>query len=297
MKKIGIVLLVILIIFAGGLLGGAWYFSSQLLHPVPTKCDVEHFVHCDSPDEIALPFEEVSFPSRDNIRIRGWLIPGTGEKAVILVHGITADRREAMRWLKPLHQEGYTLLTIDLRNHGKSDGELTTMGLLEKNDVMGAVDFLTEERGIESVGVFGVSMGSSAGIHAMAEDPRIRAGIFEAPFSSLRNLLEVMAERDYHLPPRFTIDLVDILYRMRSSYSLDEIRPVDRVGKISPRPLFIIHCPDDDFVPYQFGLDVYEAAGEPKEFWASPCKKHARAWQGNPEEAERRVREFFRKNL
>jgi fermentation-respiration switch protein FrsA (DUF1100 family) len=296
-KKIGILLIIMILIIAAGILGGAWYFSSQLLHPVPTPCDPEHFVYCDTPDEMGLPFEEVSFPSRDGITIQGWLIPGKGERAVILVHGITADRREAMRWLKPLHQEGFTQLTIDLRNHGKSEGALTTMGLLEKNDIMGAVDFLVNEKNMKSVGVFGVSMGSSAAIHAMAEDRRIKAGIFEAPFSSLRKLLEVLARRDYGLPPGPTIDLVGLIYNMRSSHSLEEIRPVDRIGDISPRPVFIIHCPDDDFVPYRFGREVYQAAGEPKEFWASPCKKHARAWQGNPEDAERRVRDFFKKNL
>ncbi len=284
----------IVLVFTLLIASAAWYFSSQVLHPAPGKCDPKHFVYCGSPQELGLKFEAVRFFSDHPIEIKGWFVPADSKRAIILVHGITANRRESMRWLKALHQAGFNLLAIDLRNHGESSPSVTTLGWNEKNDVIKAVDFLINHKKMAQIGVLGVSMGASASIHAMAQDKRIIAGVFEASFVSARSLLEGIALRDYGLPPVLTIDLVNFFFQMRSrGISLNMIRPVDRIAQISPRPVFILHCPKDKLIPFENGERLFEAALKPKYFWASPCDKHARAWQGNPQLAERKVVNFF----
>lgn len=78
-----------------------------------------------------------------------------------MVHGITADRKEGLRWVKAQHTAGYNLLLFDLCNHGESDKSISGMGLKEKEDVVAAVNFLVSQKGIKEIGVFGVSMGAS----------------------------------------------------------------------------------------------------------------------------------------
>src|SRR5690606_40943724 len=77
--------------------------------------------------QYAMPsYEEVSFQSRmDGIRIAGWFIPApeTSENVVIVVHGIHSCRQDSTVLLPAgmLHQGGFNVLMIDLRNHGASE--------------------------------------------------------------------------------------------------------------------------------------------------------------------------------
>jgi uncharacterized protein len=66
----------------------------------------------------------------------------------------------------------------------------------------------------------------------------------------------------------------------------------DIVGRIAPRPVFIIWTPN--------GVDTealnpayFEAAGEPKTRWAIPESKHVGGLAARPAEYERRVVGFF----
>jgi fermentation-respiration switch protein FrsA (DUF1100 family) len=54
------------------------------------------------------------------------------------------------------------------------------------------------------------------------------------------------------------------------------------VGKLSPRPLLLIHCRGDQVVPYQLSEKLFAAAGEPKELWLLDGGSHGSA-QHDPE--------------
>src|SRR4029450_13001357 len=69
--------------------------------------------------------ETVTIPSRDpGIEVSGWYIPATERDAptVIVVHGLTACNREHAVLLPAgmLHRHGFSVLLIDLRDHGDS---------------------------------------------------------------------------------------------------------------------------------------------------------------------------------
>ncbi|MGB4268138.1 MAG: alpha/beta hydrolase [Spirochaetota bacterium] len=293
-KKIAIILFVLLIIIVIIIFGVAWHFSNQLINPKPYTCQVDHFVYCDGIGELGIPYMDVEFKNDVNLTLKGWLVPGNSNNAIVMVHGITADRREGLRWVKALHNAGYNLLLFDLRNHGKSDKAKTGMGYYEKNDVIAAVDFLLS-KGYKNIGVFGVSMGASTAIQAMAIDKRILAGVFEAAFANLGDLLAEIAKRDFGLPRFPIINAVMCVYSMRLGADANAINPEDFIGSISPRPVFIIHCDSDDYIAYHHGQRIFEKAREPKYMWTAHCNKHARAWQSNPQEAEKKVVDFYNK--
>lgn len=298
MNRITRLLVAVLLVISAVLMGASWYFTQSMVAPESDPCDKAHFIYCGDPEQsFGLSFKEVTFKSRDNLTLGGWVIPGNTKKSILLVHGHTADRHEGLRWVKALHNAGFTLLLIDMRNHGVSDRSAGGMGLLEKNDVLGAVDYLVDEMQSESVGVFGASMGASASIPAMASDERIGAGIFEASFTRLDTLIAELGKRDFGLPRFPLIHTIMLVYRMRAGIDPYDIAPVEHIGKISPRPVMIIHCPDDDYIPFTHGQSMYEHAGQPKEKWWAPCSVHAEAWQGAPEVAEEKVVSFYRRYL
>lgn len=293
-RKISIIVVVGFITIGTILFGASWHFSNQLINPKPYICQKDHFVYCNGIEELNIPYIDVEFKNDLNLTLKGWFVPVNSNKAIIMVHGIIADRREGLEWVKALHMAGYNLLLFDLRNHGKSDKAKSGMGYYEKYDVITAVDFL-ESKGYKNIGIFGVSMGASTAIQAMAVDKRIQAGVFEASFANLGDLLAEIAKRDFGLPRFPIINTVLYVYSIRLGADAYGINPEDYIGSISPRPVFIIHCDSDDFIAYHHGQRIFSKAGEPKYMWTAHCSKHAQAWQSNPQEAEKKVVDFYNK--
>jgi len=295
-KKIIIVCITIIVLLCVVIFGAAWHFSNQLINPKPYTCQTDHFIYCEGASQLGIPYQDIEFKNDENLTLRGWFFPAKSDNAIVMVHGITADRREGLRWVKALHNAGYNLVLFDLRNHGKSDKAKSGMGYYEKNDVVAAVNFL-QSKGFKNIGVFGVSMGASTAIQAMAKDTRIQAGVFEAAFANLSDELAEIAKRDFGLPRFPLINAVMWVYSMRLFADANAINPEDFIGNISPRPIFIIHCDNDDYISYHHGQRIFAKAKEPKIMWTAHCTKHARAWQSNPQEAEKRVVDFYKKYI
>ncbi len=293
--KIGLVLLaVVALLFSGA----AWYFSSVLMHPGPFECTKEHFVYCGDPLEQGIPFEKIEFQSPDGLIIRGWYMPaGKSTKAVVFAHGRGANRNEGMRFAGSLHDAGYALLTFDFRHCGESAKSFNSMGFHEKKDVIAAVDFLENKKGMKGIGLMGWSQGASTGILAMAEDKRIKAGIFEGGFANAADVIAEGAARDFGLPRLPLLPVVLWLYGVRGKLDTDAMNPEKAIGTIAPRPVYIIHGDADTMVYYSHGERIYKAAGQPKQMWTVKGGPHVECWQMDRKRAEGSVKEFFKKYL
>jgi fermentation-respiration switch protein FrsA (DUF1100 family) len=275
----------------------AWTLSSNIMHP-SFICTEEHFIYCGDPSQLDLFFEDISFQSDDGNNLSGWYMPAEkSDKAVIFVHGHGADRREGMRWFKAVHQAGFNILAFDLRNQGNSTKSFSTMGYFEKQDVIGALDYLQQQKQIQRIGIFGTSMGAATSIMAMVDDPRIVAGVFEAGWANLDDLYGEIIEQHLGLPSFPLAPLITWMLEQRTGMDMAVVNPENLLGGISPRPVFIIHCSGDNLIGFSHGERNYAAANEPKEFWTSPCQIHARAWQSDPEYIENRVTNYYIKYL
>ncbi len=291
LKKIIIAVTALMLI---AVFSASWYFSSVVMYPNRGVCSKDHFVYCTDPSELKLSFENVSFKSIDGLTLKGWYVPsGKSGKGIVMVHGHGANKREGLRWLSALNKAGFNVLLFDLRNSGESDKAFTSMGYYEKNDVVSAVDYMEKVKGIKKIGLFGVSMGGATGIYAMSMDKRVAAGIFEASYADLNDLMTQMAKRDFGLPRFPIVSLAMILFEIRTNADRKDISPEKVIGSISPRPVFIMHSSNDPYIPYSHGERIYSKAKEPKEMWTYSNKKHAEAWQVNPADAEKRVTGFF----
>ena len=275
----------------------AWILSSNIMHPT-FVCSEEHFIYCGDPSQLNLSFEDISIQVGDGHTLSGWYIPAeASDKAVIFIHGHDADRHEGMRWFKAVHQAGFNILAFDLRNQGKSAKSFSTMGYFEKRDVIRALDYLQQQKQIESIGIFGTSMGAATSIMAMVDDSRIAAGVFEAGWANLDDLYSEIIEQHMGLPSYPLLPLTTWMLEQRTGMEMAKLNPEDMLADIAPRPVFIIHCSGDNLIGFSHGERNYAAAKKPKEFWKSPCQMHARAWQSDPEYIEQRVTNYFTKYL
>lgn len=296
MKAIKVVLIIIvvlaIVIFAAG-----WYFSSVIIYVERTKCN-KNFYYCGDPSEFGIPYRNVEFKASDGLLLRGWYVPAANStKAVIFLHGHGANRREGLRFLHSLHDAGFNFLTFDFRSAGESEGKINSMGYHERKDAKAALDFLVTTMKMKSIGVFGVSQGGATGILLMAEDPRIKAGVFEASYASMVDIVAEVGKREYKLPRFPLIPIVFLLFELRGDVDTDILDVENYIGKISPRPVYIIHCKADNYTAYSHAERLMKAAKEPKMLWTAPCTSHAEAWQADRKYMENSVTAFFRKNL
>lgn len=194
---------------AGLTFAAAGFFARLMIRPPRQRL-------WTTPHEVGLPYTKVEFPARDGVRLSGWFIPSSphlalpplgggqgGGPAVILVHGWPWNRLgsigegllaaimrsspvEFLRLAYALHHAGYHVLLFDLRNHGRSAAAPpVSFGLLEANDLLGALDYLTGRLGVDHhrIGVIGFSMGANTILHALPRTRQIRAAVCVQPTS------------------------------------------------------------------------------------------------------------------
>src|SRR6266540_2486995 len=178
--------------------------------------------------------EEVTFASaEDDVNISGWFfasLQGHAAPSIVLCHGVWTGRRECLPLALKFHQAGYNVLCFDFRAHGLSGGRYTSVGHHETNDVIGAVEYLAQRPEVdpERIGVIGFSMGAAATIQAAARCSfQLVTRLPHAPVAGIAM--------------RWAKWIVHV--------DASQMRPIDVIGRISPRPILITHGVVDEIVP------------------------------------------------
>ena len=123
---------------------------------------------------LGLPHARVVFPASDGVRLAGWYLPSRNGAALVLVHGGGGDRQGTILHARMLARAGYGVLLYDARGRGESAGHENAAGWQWDRDVRGAVSFLTS-RGIDHIGLLGLSTGAEAVVTEAASDVRVQA--------------------------------------------------------------------------------------------------------------------------
>jgi dipeptidyl aminopeptidase/acylaminoacyl peptidase len=255
------------------------------------------------PAQYGLTYEEVTFPSRGGLILRGCFIPVSGARGtVVFCHGHAGSMDPDVKYVPAFYERGYNVLMFDFRGHGRSEGQHVSMGYHERQDLLGAVDYL-QSRGIDRVGVLGFSMGGAVAMATAPQSEAIRAVVSDGGFARLSDTIAAgvrersPSSRSGQGLPGFLASMVGHLIvwlmGLRLGCSLSEADPIRWVDRIAPRALFIIHGALDPFVAVEEARELYAAAGEPKEIWIVPEAGHREADRRHPEEYCHRVLAFF----
>ena len=253
------------------------------------------------PDDFALQYEDVSFtPRGGSLTLRGWLLTGSPEAPhLIFVHGIGDQRtgNQALELASRLVQEaGYNVLLFDLRAQGTSDGNHVTAGEFERDDVLGAYDFLLT-RGAEAgrVGLIGRSFGAAIAIMAASREAGIAAVVADSPFADVQDLIAQETARKTPMPKALVRAFMpparlfaDLIYDIH----LADLKPERDVAKLE-YPVLVIHGEADERIPVEHARRVYAAAPPGSSLWTLPGVEHADAFPAHPDEYVQRVEEYL----
>lgn len=215
----------------------------------------------------------VAFDSEDGTRLRGWYIDGwRGCGAMLLLHGVHADRRQMLGRARVLIAAGYSVLLADSRAHGESDGDAITFGYLESADAKAALEYLREQAPGEPVGIVGVSLGGAAALLA-APPLRVDALVVEQVYSTVDEALENRLRLYLGLPGALLAPPLRIATRWWLGIDAGALRPVDHIAHIDA-PVFVIAGESDRHTTIAQSRALFEAAAEPKRFWSVPGAAH-----------------------
>jgi uncharacterized protein len=239
-----------------------------------------------------LRVEDVEFPSPSGTTIHGWFAPGQPDKgAVILMHGVHADRTTTVSRAEFLSRAGYSVLLFDFQGHGESIAKTITFGFLESRDATAAVDFIHKKLPGKKVGVIGISMGAAAALLAKPTLP-VEAMVLESCYPTICQATEDRMIDRFGFWGRLATPLLTCQLHPRLGISLDELKPIECAGKI-PTPKFFIAGSADPLTTAQESRDLFNAAAGPKQFWLLEGAKHQDLHAFARTEYERRVLDFL----
>jgi uncharacterized protein len=241
-----------------------------------------------------LNFREVTFKSRDGLTLFGRFMRGRNHATILLIHPLGSSDSNMLIYAEFLANAGYGVFMIDLRAHGSSDGDTSTFGLGEADDVAGAVDYLLSRLDVngQKIGALGISLGAQAALRGALKTDCLRALVLEGlgPVTlsdhggipnSLQRWINYPFNWIYYHAYEFMIGGKDTSV-------------IEAIGQIAPRPILLIASGEKDIY---FNRLFFQAANEPKELWELPKGEHGAAILQDSRIYMQHVVEFFDKAL
>ncbi len=220
--------------------------------------------------------------------------------AFVILHGFGANKDSgsvpAMATL--LTNRGYASLRLDMPGVGDSGGVVGKLVCLEQVAVARrGIDYLESRAEIDSarIGVAGASFGAAVSIYTGGADERVAAIISSggwgngarkaklqhpppAAYDKFITMVEEgrkkVAAGETMMVPRFDIvpipehlrgnlDITSLMeFHVETAIGIFDFRPEDMVGKISPRPLLLLHPTNDSVTPVSETMELFAKAGE-----------------------------------
>lgn len=251
-------------------------------------------------------FREITLITSDSVRLEALYFSSKNGAAVITVHGYKSVRASMLPIVAMLVRHGYGVILPDLRSHGKNlekhmteKGALITFGKKEVLDLEAAYQYLLKRPDVdpEKIGVLGNSMGGAIVIQYAARNPNIKAVVAQSPFASIRDTTDVSVKHFLGIPPFPLAPIIVFLAERKLGFPTKEIAPIQHIGKIAPRPLFLMMGGKDSYVNAD-GIWLLSAAyGHPHLLWFDQELDHVEFHKKFPEKFETCVVGFFDKHL
>ena len=241
-------------------------------------------------DVAELPVKDVSFYNWRGELLSGWLSRITPQAPVIiLTHGTPGNRLSMLQRAAFLYKHGYNVLLFDFQSYGLSQGVMSTLGMVESEDILAAISFLhgLPDTMYSKIGVLGLSMGATAAVLAASRSSDILALVAEScPVDATRVPGDVPDEASREADQQ----LVEDVYGVDNT----QARPIDYVHKLAGHTaIFFINGDADSTTPLPGMQSLYEAASAPKQYWVVPNAGHAQSFAIDPEGYMQRLDVFF----
>ena len=246
----------------------------------------------------AQKLEKMSIQTTDGLRLSGiWLeAPQESKKVIIALHGYRSKGESDFAAISHFyHDQGYHVLIVDHRAHGKSEGDYIGFAALEHKDSKKWIDIAVKKLGEEAhIYLHGISMGGATALALSSEKlPRQVKGIIsDCGFTSAWEVFEHILRDDYHLPPFPILQIASSICKKQAGYTFDEVNNTERVKK-SNLPILFIHGDQDTFVPTWMSRKMYAECQAEKKLVIISEAGHGESYYRDTETYQKAVKAFL----
>ena len=265
---IGSVLLFLLIVFFLAL-----YFVYRISFTNPKSRRLDDYADLDGPifgpykEELLpkikvfkeRPYEDLYIKSFDKLKLHARYFEVKGSKKVaIMFHGyrgtIYRDFCAASQIFMDL---GYSLITVDHRAHGLSEGRSITFGVRESKDLVSWVDYAKKRfgEGFEYI-LVGISMGGATVLMAADKVENVKL-LVDCPYTEPKIILKETLKA-IKLSPKFFYPLVNLSSIIYGHTNMNKISAFDAV-KNTNNKILMVHGDKDVVVPQHISQALYDA--------------------------------------
>lgn len=245
------------------------------------------------------PARDLTLVAADGMMIAATFWPGRSADSpgIVLLHGVYDSRQRYAGNAGWLAQQGFAVLTVDLRGHGQSGAAPHAFGLTESRDARAAFDWLKAEQRGAPVGVIGISLGGAAALLG-DEGPLPAQGLaLQAVYSDIDAAIRNRIAAFLPEPAPFLLTpLLKYQARPRFGVGPERLRPIEALAQVQA-PVMVIGGGSDRFTPPDESRALFDAAGGPKTLLILDGMDHAEASWADTEAYRAQVRDFFLRAL
>lgn len=249
--------------------------------------------------------EDITLKSFDGLNLTSTLIMNENptNKFIVLVHGVSICYVGSLKYFDIFYKNGFNVLIVNQRRHGKSEGKYSTYGFYEKYDVNMWIEYLKSRFGNDIIlGLHGESMGAGTVMETIPLNDSIKFVIEDCGYSNFHELIGFQITHAYKnrlvrkiLRP--SLIFANFFMKTKAKFSMKKIVHIDIVSSTS-LPMMFIHGKEDYFVPWYMSVDLYKAKTKGyKELYLVEGAKHAEALEVNKILYEKKIMTFIEKAL
>lgn len=240
------------------------------------------------------PVEIISF---DGLKLKGyWIKNPSARRVIIAVHGWRSSWKKDFGLIFDfLRDNDCSVLCIDQRGQGQSEGNYMGFGMTEKYDCLRWCRWVDEE--VEHklpIYLYGVSMGSASVLMTAGcvLPEQVKGIIADCGFTSPYAIWKHVTEKNLHLPYGIFEKSVNNICREKIKLLPAGSSTVDAMKKCKV-PVLFIHGTEDKFVPIEMTYENYKACNAPKYLLTVPGAGHAMSYFIEAERYENKLKEFW----
>lgn len=248
--------------------------------------------HAD-PGSQGLIFQTRTFQGRHGICLEAWHIPHPKAKGlVLLLHGYAACKANLLREARAFHDLGYATILLDMRGSGGSEGNQTTIGVYEADDLAAVIRSVQADDPEQPLILYGQSMGSVAILRAISENQvQAKAVIVECPFDRLLSTVENRFSA-MGMPAFPFAQLLVFWGGVQNDFNGFKHNPVEYAQAIHC-PVLLMHGENDPRVTAAQAQAVFENLAGEKRCESFPAVGHQSYVTASPDLWRQRISEFL----
>lgn len=235
--------------------------------------------------------------SADGLRLHAtWFPQGECKKIVICFHGYTSQGMKDYLGLSGYYlKNGYSMLLVDERAHGESEGKYIGFGCLDRIDALKWINWVLRKCGEDvEILLYGTSMGGATVLmmSSLELPAQVKGIVSDCAFTSPKEVFSHVLKSMYHLPAFPVMNISDFLNKRLAGYGLDECNAAREVKKAKV-PILFIHGSGDTFVPYSMCETMYENCASSKKKLIIEGAAHAECYYKDTDAYENALTEFI----